>query len=294
MEVGFFGTHRNRLGESPVWDDRRQCLWWVDSLAGLIHAAAADGTRIATFRMAQPVGSIGLAEHGLVAALADGFYAIDADTGAAQPIALLPVDTTLRLNDGKADRDGRFLSGQMQVHGGGVTPSEASLWQLGEDCVQRLAGGLALTNGICFSPDGATLYYADSLDGVIRAHAYDGATGSIGLRRDLVDCRAFGSGPDGVTVDADGNLWVALVLAQAVACLAPDGRLLRTVALPIPYPACPAFGGEGLATLYITSIADSGGRLISDHPDAGRILAITGLGVAGLAEGRYRHNHIRE
>jgi sugar lactone lactonase YvrE len=293
MEIAFFGTHRNKLGESPIWDDRRQCLWWVDSLAGLIHAGAADGTPIATFAMDEAVGSIGLAEGGLVAALADGFYAIDADTGAATPIAILPADATLRLNDGKADRAGRFLGGQMQLHGG-APPSEASLWQLSAGRVTALTGGLKLTNGICFSPDGATLYFADSLEGVIRAHDYDAATGAIGPRRDVVDCAAFGSGPDGATVDADGNLWVALVLAQAVACIAPDGTLLRRIALPIPYPACPAFGGPDLDTLYVTSIADSGGRLMSDDPDAGRILAITGHGATGIREGRYGHNHIRE
>ncbi|TCP86020.1 sugar lactone lactonase YvrE [Sphingomonas sp. PP-CE-1A-559] len=293
MEIAFFGTHRNKLGESPVWDDRRQCLWWVDSLVGLIHAAASDGTPIATFAQDRPVGSIGLAEGGLVAALADGFYAIDGGSGVATPIAIFPVDATLRLNDGKADRAGRFLSGQMQLHSGGA-PSEASLWRLSAGSATTLAGGLKLTNGICFSPDGATLYFADSLEGVIRAHDYDVATGAMGPRRDVVDCAAFGSGPDGATVDADGNLWVALVLAQAVACIAPDGALLRSIALPIPYPACPAFGGPGLDTLYVTSIADSGGRLISHDADAGRILAITGLGVTGIQEGRYRDNHIRE
>ena len=294
MNIAFFGDHRNKLGESAVWDQSRQCLWWVDSLAGLIHAAAADGTPLATFRQDQPVGSIGLSEDGLVAALADGFYRIDADTGAATPIAAVPADTTLRLNDGKADRAGRFLSGQMQVHNTGSDPSEASLWQLATDGATRLTGGLKLTNAICFSPDGATLYFADSLEGVIRAHDYDGATGAIGPRRDLVDCQLFGSGPDGATVDADGNIWVALVLAQAVACISPGGALLRSIDLPIPYPACPAFGGPNLDILYVTTIADSGQRLKSDHPDAGRILAIGGLGTTGLPEGRYRDNHNRE
>lgn len=292
-KIAFFGQHRAKLGESPVWDAARQCLWWVDSLAGLIHAAAADGTLIATFRQDQPVGSIGLAAEGLVAALADGFHHIDGRTGMARLIAYTPPDATLRLNDGKADRAGRFLSGQMQLHGTGTDPSPASVWRLEAGTLGRLVDGLALTNAICFSPDGGTLYLADSLEGVIRAYDYD-ADGAIGRRRDLVDCRPFGSGPDGATVDRDGNLWVALVLAQAIACIAPDGTLLRSIKLPIPYPACPAFGGPDMRTLYVTCIADSGQRLKSDHPDAGRILAITGHGATGIAEGRYRDNHIRE
>ncbi len=290
--IRFLGDHRARLGESPLWDPRTGWLWWVDALAGLIHAATPDGAGRARFAIDQPVGSIGLASRGLVAALADGFYRLDSETGATRPISLLPRDATLRLNDGKADRAGRFLSAQTQVHGTGGTPSDGGLWRLDADGgTARLEGGLQVGNAICFAPDGRTLYFADSLDGVIRAHPYDPATGRIGARRDLIDCRDLGSGPDGATVDADGNLWVALVLAQQVACIGPDGRVLRRVDLPIPYPACPAFGGPDLTTLYVTTIADSGHRLRSDHPDAGRVLAIEGLGVRGLAEGVY---HIRE
>ncbi|MDP1027620.1 SMP-30/gluconolactonase/LRE family protein [Sphingomonas sp. KR1UV-12] len=290
--IRFLGDHRAKLGESPVWDHRSGWLWWVDALAGLIHAATPDGQARARFQVDQPVGSIGLADGGLIAALADGFHHLDMRTGATRPIRLLPADPTLRLNDGKADRAGRFLSAQAQVHGTGAVPSRGGLWRLDADGeAERLAGGLEVGNAICFAPDGRTLYFADSLDGFIRAHAYDPVTGAIGERRDLIDCRTLGSGPDGATVDAQGNLWVALVLAQQVACISPRGEVLRRIDLPIPYPACPAFGGPGRATLYVTTIADSGHRLRSDHPDAGRVLAIEGLGATGLAEGVY---HIRE
>lgn len=292
--VSFFGEHRAALGESPLWDGQRQCLWWVDSLAGNIHAAGADAEQRASMSVNQAIGSIGLTDKGLVGALADGFYDIDVESGAATLIAAMPPDRTLRLNDGKADRAGRFLSGQMQIHGSSDAPSPAALWQLADDSATKLVDGLRLTNAICFAPDGATLYFTDTLEGIIRAHPYDNGTGALGPRRDVVDCAAFGSPPDGATVDADGNLWVALVLGQAVVCISPEGRLLHRIDLPIPYPACPAFGGDGMGTLFVTTIADSGGRLKSDHPDAGRIVAIDGLGLRGLPEGRYRDNHIRE
>jgi L-arabinonolactonase len=97
-----------------------------------------------------------------------------------------------------------------------------------------------------------------------------------------------GSGADGATVDANGRIWVALVLAQAVGCYSPDGTLLRSIPVPLPYPSCPAFGGEEMDTLYLTSIANSGHRLVANHPDAGRITAIRGLDVPGIAEGIYR------
>jgi sugar lactone lactonase YvrE len=292
IDIRFLSEHRAMLGESPVWDGRVGWLWWVDALAGLIHAATPDGRTQARFQLDQPVGSIGLADGGLIAALADGFHRVDRHTGDSRIVRRLPVDATLRLNDGKADRAGRYLSAQAQVHGTGAIPSTGGLWRLDPDGgAARLAGGLEVGNAICFAPDGGTLYFADSLDGIIRAHAYDPATGTIGPRRDVIDCRTLGSGPDGATVDADGNLWVALVLAQRIACITPDGEVLRRIDLPVPYPACPAFGGPDLSTLYVTTIADSGHRLRSDHPDAGRVLAIGGLGVRGLAEGVY---HIRE
>lgn len=292
MQVAFFGEHRSKLGESPLWDTARGRLWWVDSRAGEIHAASADGGSLLCWRYPQPVGSIGLAEGGLVAALADGFYLIDGDHGGARSIARVDSDG-LRLNDGKADRAGRFLSGQMRTREGG---DGGRLWRLDPDgATTPLIDGLGIANAICFAPDGRTMYAADSLDGMIRAYPYDPATGDIGARRDLVDCRDHGSPPDGATVDAEGNLWVALVLAQAIGCFSPAGELLRRIDVPVPYPSCPAFGGPDLATLYVTTIADSGHRLVTDHPDGGRIVAIEGLGASGLAEGRYRPNdHITE
>ena len=108
-----------------------------------------------------------------------------------------------------------------------------------------------------------------------------------GSRIGTIDCLRFGSIPDGATVDSDGNLWVALVQSQAVVCLSPTGRLLHRVDMPVPFPSCPAFGGKDLDTLFVTTIADSGRYLRTDHPDAGRIVTVRGLGVRGIAERRW-------
>lgn len=285
VRIEFLGTVRNRLGESPAWDPVRRRLWWIDGVDRAIRAAAPDGAPLIDWTLDQPVGSIALAEDGLIAALADGFYRIDVDTGAATRIASVPLpDPAMRLNDGKTDRAGRFLSGHMNPAGG----TAGTLWRLDRDgSAHQLIDGLGITNAICFSPDGGTMYVADSLDGILRCHRYDAATGTIGPRIDLADCRTLGSGPDGATVDSQGRIWVALVLAQKIACFTPQGDLVRTIDLPIPYPSCPAFGGDDLSTLYVTSIANSGHRLVSEHPDAGRILAITGLDATGLPEAPY-------
>ena len=274
------------LGESPLWDHRTARLWWVDSLAGRLYASDVEGRDVATWDFDQPIGSIGLAEGGLIVALADGFYRFDSETGDTALIMRPDMAPETRLNDGKADRAGRFLAASMRT---GEAIGTAALFRLDADgTTARLETGIGIGNAICFSPTGDTLYFADSLDGMLRRYAYDQENGKIGERHDLVDCRDQGSGADGATVDAEGRIWVALVLAQAVACYAPDGKLLRSIPVPLPYPSCPAFGGPDLDILYLTSIANSGHRIVANHPDAGRITAIRGLDVPGIAEGTYR------
>ena len=283
--IDYFGDSANALGESPVWDAARRMLWWVDARAQTICAAGPDGRRVVEWHYTQPIGSIALATDGLVAAGADGFYRIDPDSGAETMIAPVPQPgPELRLNDGKTDRAGRFISGHMRSAG----DTAGELWRLDWDgSAEKLLDGIGIANATCFSPDGAWMYFADSLEGILRRYPYDRSSGRLGAREDLVDCRAHGSPPDGATVDAEGNIWVTLVLAQRIACFAPGGALLRTIDLPIPYPSCPAFGDERLDTLFVTTIANSGHRLVSDHPDAGRIIAITGLGAVGIAETPY-------
>lgn len=233
------------------------------------------------------VGSIGLgpAPGTLVAALRDGLYAVDA-AGGVTPLHRLAQAKGLRLNDGKMDRQGRFLCASMHMDGAAVHRGALHRFDPdGEHAV--LEHGIGTGNALCFSPDGGTLYFADSRVGTIWAYPYDAATGAAGPRRNLVDTAArHGSAPDGATVDADGFLWVALVRSGQLARFAPDGRLDRLIDLPVPHPTCPAFGGPALDVLYVTSISDSG-RLRSDHPDAGRLLAVRELGTRGLPEARF-------
>jgi len=282
----YLGEHRNRLGESPLWDSARERLWWVDVVDNRISWSRLDGSDAGTWRYDKAVGSIGLTDRGLVAAMTDGFYHIDGQTGAARPIAL-PTDMPpgLRFNDGKADRHGRFFSGTMKP--GDMVSRDSALWRLDRDgsvtCVEQ---GVVLSNAICFSPQGDRLYFADSLAGVIWRYAYDPATGGLSAREDFVDTRQYGSAPDGATVDRDGRLWVAMVQAQAIACFDLDGTLVRMIDVPLPFPSCPAFGGPDLDILFVTSLSDTG-SIRADGPEAGRILVIRGLGAVGLAEGRY-------
>jgi L-arabinonolactonase len=296
VRIDFFGPWRNRLGESPLWDGEAGLLYWVDGVAARVCRAAPSGERFEAWSMPQTVGSIALAERGLVAALRDGFYALDVENqGVTSPIAVPERgNPAVRFNDGKADRQGRFLAGTMRV--GDANTAPGLLYRLERDgSCSVLERDLVVPNALCFSPDGEQLYFGDTLQGLIWRYSYDILTGAVADRQLFADTRALGSLPDGATVDAEGHVWIALVQAQRLARFAPDGRLVQTVDLPIPFPSCPAFGGEDLRTLFVTTIADSGHRLRSDHPDAGRLLAIEGLGVPGLPEARCRiENHMRD
>ncbi|GAB3104107.1 SMP-30/gluconolactonase/LRE family protein [Aestuariicella hydrocarbonica] len=290
MEIGFFGNFQNKLGESPLWDPRLECLWWVDIQEKSLYAADSDGKLLRHWQFSQPVCSIGLAGQGLVAAFADGFALIN-DNG--EVTYLTKPELTkgpLRFNDGKADRQGRFLSGTMQF--GELPGAHASLWRLDkEGTAVQVEENLRLANATCFSPMGNILYFADTLEGVIRRYPYNPTTGSLGSREDFIDTREYGSAPDGATVDAEGYLWVALIETQSVARFSPEGKVEKMIEVPIPYPSCPAFGGKNLDVLYVTTISDSGNRLRTEDPNGGRILTISNLGVRGLAEGVYQYKY---
>jgi sugar lactone lactonase YvrE len=287
IRIETVGQTRDRLGECPLWDARDACLYWIDSKGPLVRRLNPASGESRDWVLPSVVGSIALAEPGwLLCALKDGLYSLELATGRVQRIVTVGhAAPDIRLNDGRTDRQGRFIVGSMVD---GRHAREAALYRLELDgTTSRLADGIALTNSTCFSPDGRTLYYADSHAGQVRAHDYDPATGAIGPQRILVDTRQHGSGPDGAVVDAEGHVWVALVLAGKVGRYRPDGQLDRLVEMPTPFPTCPGFGGPDLDVLYVTSARDSGNVLKSDHADAGALFAVHGLGVRGLPEVPY-------
>ncbi len=277
-------TGVDTLGESPVWDTENHRLCWVDGVSRLIRSLDPATQELRRWQTPSMVGSIGLAAgRSFVCGLADGIHLFDPESERFEPLLQPePPEPTVRFNDGKVDRQGRFLCGSMGRHGERL----GRLWRVDRSGrADMLVDGIQISNSLCFSPDGATMYFADSLEGTIRAYPYGDRLGPM---RILVDTRAWGSGPDGATVDADGYIWVCLVLAGRVARFSPEGRLDRLIDMPVDLPSSVAFGGADMATLYVTSIKDSGsGRAISKHPDGGRLFAITGLGVHGIPETRF-------
>ena len=271
-----------QLGEGPVWDPGRGLLRWVDILAGHVHAIdPATGTRTWS-EAGDPVGAVGLTRGGgLVLALADGFALAGGD---GQHLARVPgfsVDrTAVRFNDGKPDPWGNFCAGTMAWDETGHPPG--SLYRLSPDgTVTELLGGVGLSNGLDWTDDRRLFYYADSNSGRVDLFDTDPDTGALATRRPFVTVPEADGIPDGLTLDAEGCVWLAVWGSSELRRYTPDGRLDTVVRLPARQVNSAAFGGPDLGTLYITtaweglSPADR-----ADQPHAGDIFACT-PGVTG-------------
>jgi len=282
------GATRDQLGESPVWDERRQLLYWIDALAGLIHALDTLTGSVEQFSVPAPIGSLALrGDGGAVLALRNGFAAYDFDTRTLTEGPSIGLDhPKVRLNDGKADSRGRFLAGTMHGDRAADEAPLGGLYRLdASGALELLETDLAVSNGPCFSPDGRTFYIADSARRIIWAYDYS-PEGPLANKRVFVNTEPQGSGCDGATIDSDGYLWSVLVRIGKIARFAPDGTIVRTIDMPVRHPTSVSFGGPGLDVLYVTSISRSH-ALGDDHPDAGGLFGVEGLGVRGLPACRF-------
>jgi sugar lactone lactonase YvrE len=245
------------LGEGPIWDAEVQALYWVDIPESLVHRRDSDGS-VTTWAVSQPASTvIPRARGGLVVAAPDGFMAMDQATGELTMLAAVEQDRPeTRMNDGACDRAGRFFAGTMDAD---ERPGLGTLYRLDPDLqVTALATGLGISNGIGWSPDERLMYYIDSLDHQVDVFDYDPATGAIEGRRKFA---AVGGGdvvPDGLTVDAEGGIWVAVWGGGALLRHDPDGRVRQTLKLPAAHVTSCAFGGPDLDWLYITTAAGAG------------------------------------
>jgi sugar lactone lactonase YvrE len=284
-DIAFDG--RATLGEGPVWDGTQQRLVWLDILPGLVHRfdPATGGDHV--FRAGKPVGSAGLRHGGgLVLAVEDGFALLDPQWQRLDQVAVVEhPGPQARFNEGKCDPAGRFLAGTMAYD---LTPGAGSVYRLGPDfAVTRLLDGVTISNGLAWTPDGATLYYIDSPTQGVDAFDYDTETGRLENRRRVVDIPAAAGLPDGMTLDTGGCLWVALYGGSAVHRYTPDGRLDTVLSFPASHITCPAFGGPGLGVLYITSARDGlGERELAAQPHAGAVFAAD-VGARGLPALRF-------
>jgi sugar lactone lactonase YvrE len=243
------------VGEGPVWDDTNGTLVWVDIMGNAVHRYDPATGQNHTLDVGQPVGAAVLRRdgNGLVLALRDGFGMLDESSGQVQLVVQVEADVpTNRMNDGKCDPGGRFWAGTMAFE---VVPGVAALYRLDSDLtVSRMVTGVTLSNGLGWSPDGRQMYYIDSVTQGVDVFDFDLADGSLGERRRLITIPPGEGLPDGMTVDAEGGLWIALHGSGTIRRYLPDGQVDRVVRVPPKMVTCCAFGGPELTDLYITTM----------------------------------------
>ena len=283
---------RARTGEGAFWDVERQRLWWVDIPAGLVQCFDPSTCDNQQWDFGEPVGCLAPSIKGdLILATRSGFWRFDPETGRKtalhDPEADRPAN---RFNDGATDPKGRLWAGTMKDDGG-EPAADGAFYRLDPDLTSSLwVDGIFTTNGLAFSPDGRTLYSADSNRSVqtIWAADYDLETGEAGQRRPFFDAREVAGRPDGGTVDADGCYWMAGVGGWQLVRLTPAGEIDRIIDLPVERPSKPMFGGPNLDVLFVTSIGTGLTPGTEERqPNAGGLFAITGLGVSGLPQTRF-------
>jgi len=265
------------LGESPIWSIDEQALYWVDIRNPMIYRLDPATGEVKNWRVQTEIGSIGFAGPGrLIAGTRMGFGYIDLADGSYEELTDPEGDgrmNAVRLNDGKVDRQGRFWCGGMEDPGYGEV---ASLYRFDPDhSVHKMEGPVSIANAICWSPDDAVMYFADSLKRTIWAYDFDAAAGTIENRRVFVEVADGDGVPDGATVDTDGFVWVAHMRGGAVKRYDPDGKVERSIKFPASLTSCPAFGGADMSTLYVTTASSRFEPAdFEREPDAGALFQV--------------------
>jgi sugar lactone lactonase YvrE len=291
-EIAAWSASPGLLSEGPRWHEERQELLWVDILGCQLHRGTltSDGRleRVSTIAVDRHVGAVAPAVGGgYVLAAGPGFLFVD-ESGSIRELAQPEGNRTdVRMNDGACDAQGRFWAGTMAYD---ESQGAGSLFRLELDgsCTTVLTG-LTISNGIGWSPDETTMYLNDSGTGCVDAFRFDASSGALSDRRTLVHIDEPGVVPDGLTVDQEGGVWVALWGGGAVNRYAPDGSLIATLRIPVQRPTSCAFGGPDRDTLFVTTArAGLDEDAIASQADAGRVFSIAGLDTRGLPCQLYR------
>ncbi|WP_223198875.1 SMP-30/gluconolactonase/LRE family protein [Solihabitans fulvus] len=266
------------IGEGPTWDAATSTLLWVDILGSEVHRFAPGRGSDAVLATPQHVGAVKpRTRGGLVLNLRDGVALVDRD-GSRTWLVYWARDG-LRGNDAAVDPAGRLWAGTMRYDekpGGWLAVVE------GDGAARVVLDEVSVSNGIAWSPDETLMYYVDSPTRRIDVLDYERVGGAATGRRPLVEVTDTAGVPDGICVDADGCVWVALHGGGAVRRYTPDGRLDREIAVPVPQPTACCFGGPDLADLYVTSARDGLSEDgLAGAPLSGSLLVLPGAG-AGL------------
>ena len=271
-----------------MWSERDRTLYWVDVDGMSIQALRWGDEEPDVWPMPGRPSCVALtAEPGVfVVGMGAGLIEYRAASGDWDELVALEHADGVRMNDGRPDAKGRLWIGSMDERSQDASGFPAGhLFRVDTDGgVEAVVDRVATSNGLAFSPDHRTMYWADTQQRIVYAFAYDVDTGYAHGKRAWFDLGALPGKPDGACVDADGCYWLACVYGWTLIRITPDGRLDRSIELPVEKPSMPAFAGPDLATLVVTSIS-SGGRhpAAPGQPEAGAVLALD-VGISGLPE----------
>jgi sugar lactone lactonase YvrE len=254
MEAGPVLDLHLDVGEGPTWDPETRSLMFVDVTPGRIHRFTPDTGRLDIVEFGQPVGAaIPVDRERTVVAARDGIYL--ADPSAGHPILIADIESENpgnRMNDAKVDPAGRLWAGTMAFD---FAEGAAALYRVSGGSWERVLSDLTIANGLDWSPDGTLMYFIDSPTYRIDLFDFDATNGVPSDRRTFIEGEAADGMPDGMTVDADGGVWIAYFGAGEVRHFDPQGSHLDTVTVPASQVTSCCFGGDAMDTLYITSAA---------------------------------------
>jgi L-arabinonolactonase len=285
----------NILGENVLWHVQQQAIYWIDIEGSLLLRYVLADEQIERFKLPHKIGSFAFVDEQsnrdfqIIAAFEQGFALYNFESGTIHWLhQLLKHGCGLRFNDGRADRDGYFWAGSM-IENPMLASQQACLYRLGTNSqLEPKLTGLQISNGLCWSPDGRTLYHADSPLHQIHQYDYCPETGNLS-NKNLFATTADNAHPDGSTVDAQSCVWSALWGAGKIARYSNQGDLLLQLDVPVSQPSSVAIGGPAMDWLLITSSKlGLNERQLAKQTDAGHLFIYQLEGITGIAESQCR------
>lgn len=285
IEVVCVSESRSLLGEGPMWSPRDSALYWVDILTPAVHRLDITNGKDNEIKLGSMVSVVvPKATGGLLLASPSGLVTFDAESKLLTPMCHPEFDRPgNRYNDGKCDRLGRLWIGSLDM---ATAANRGNLFRVDADATwKKMDSGFTVANGLGWSPNNKHMYFTDSAKRTIYVYDFDLPSGTIANRRPFLTLDPSDGTPDGMTVDEDGCLWVAIWDAWRVCRFSPEGKEMLRIKMPVPRPTSCCFGGDNLDTLYVTSASVRlNAEALAAAPLSGSLFAIRVPGVRGLPE----------
>ena len=277
MDIQCVSEKRALLGESPVWFQKENSIYWIDIIEKKLYRTEIEHQKTTTWELPSCPGMVALrARGGLIIALEDGIYAFRPESGELELLVNLEADIKEnRPNDGKCDLAGRLWVGTMNKLDASL--ETGSLYRIDPDLtITRVASQYHIPNGLAWSPDNRLMYHTDTRKNIVWMHKFDARIGQPKIKRKFFTFNRDKTGAvDGAAVDIEGGYWSAMYGGERITRRYPNGKTDFDINLPVTQPTMPTFGGQNMNTLFITTARQNlKSQDLKDQPMAGGLLAI--------------------